>query len=308
MAAPAWVIDPEDPRAPPMDVWAALSPAERRRIVSSLPSEFPVSEANPPEGDPHFNAKAGVKGVLGDHFARMGRRVYLACELPVYYPGERMFAPDVLAVLDVETHERHKWMVADEGKGLDLALEVLVSGDRRKDLEQNVERYASLGIPEYFVLDRGRLRLFGYRLPSPEARIYQPVVPQGGRFASRVLGLDLRLEGTKLRFYQGFSAVPEAGEIIESLERMMDDVEARARAAEERAEEEAKLREEEARLRVEEMRQRLKEVKLREEEARLRAEEARLRAEEARLRAEAERERDEARAEIARLKALLEKK
>jgi len=287
MPAPAWAIDPDDPRAPPEDVWAALSPAERRRVVDSLPSDFPVSDANPPEGDPHFNAKAGVKSVLGDHFARMGRRVYLACELPVYYPGERMFAPDVLAVLDVETHERQKWVAADEGKGLDLALEVLVSGDRKKDLEENVERYATLGIPEYFVLDRGRLRLFGYRLPPSGSRVYQPIVPQGGRYTSRVLGLDLRLEGTKLRFYQGLAAVPEASEMIATLERMMDDVEGRARAAEERAEEEARKRE---------------------EEARKREEEARKREEEARKRAEAERERDEARAEIARLKALLAKK
>lgn len=265
MAAPAWAIDPDDPRAPPEEVWDALSPAERRRIVDSLPSDFPVSEAHPPEGDPHFNAKVGVRGVLGDHFARMGRRVYVACELPVYYPGERLLAPDVLAVLDVETHERSKWVVKDEGNGLDLALEVLVSGRRRKDLEDNVERYAGLGIAEYFVLDRGRLRLFGYRLPSPGARAYQPIVPQGGRYASRVLGLELRIEGTKLRFYQGLSPVLEASEIIASLERMMDDVEARARAAEERADEEARLRE------------------------------------------AAERERDEARAELARLKASLEK-
>lgn len=130
------------------------------------------------------------------------------------------------------------------------------------------------------MLDRGRLRLFGYRLPPSGSRVYQPIVPQGGRYTSRVLGLDLRLEGTKLRFYQGLAALPEASEMLATLERMMDDVEGRARAAEERAEEEARKREEEARKREEE----------------------------ARKRAEAERERDEARAEIARLKALLEKK
>lgn len=273
MAAPAWTINPDDPRAPPQDVWDALLPAERRLIVNSLPSEFPFSDANPPEGDLHFNAKVGVRNVLGDHFARVGRRVYLACELPVYYPGERLISPDVLAVLDIETHEREKWVVASEDKGLDLALEVLVSNTRRRDLEDTIKLYARLGIAECFVLDRSLLRLFGYRLPSPEARAYQPIVPQGGRYASRVLGLDLRIEGTKLRFYQGFSPVLEANEIIASLERMMDDIEARARAAEERAEEEARLREQEARLRE-----------------------------------QAERERDEALAEVARLKALLEKK
>ncbi|MFS8069314.1 MAG: Uma2 family endonuclease, partial [Byssovorax sp.] len=233
--APAWTVNPDDPRAPPEDVWEALSPAERKRIVDSLPSEFPYSEAQPPEGDAHFKAKTGTREVLDGYFARVGRRVYVACELPIYYPGERLFAPDVLAVVDVATHERKAWVVKDEGKGLDLAIEVLVSGNRRKDLEDNVERYARLGIAEYFVFDRARLRLHGYRLSQPNARAYQPILPQGGHYASRVLGLDLRIEGTKLRFFHGAAAIPDANELITTLEKMVDDVELRVTAAEERA-------------------------------------------------------------------------
>ena len=95
-------IDPDDPRAPPQEVWERLTPEERARIVDGLPSEFPVSEAAPPEGDPHFVAKVRTRLVLEGFFSRTGRKVYLACELPVYYPGERMFAPDVIAVLGVE--------------------------------------------------------------------------------------------------------------------------------------------------------------------------------------------------------------
>lgn len=264
----AWTVDPDDPRAPPEDVWDALSPAERKRVVDSLPSEFPCSEAQPPEGDAHFKAKTATREVLDGYFARVGRRVYVACELPIYYPGESHFAPDVLAVVDVATHEREKWVVNDEGKGLDLAVEVLVSGRRRKDLEDNVARYARLGIAEYFVFDRARLRLHGYRLPQPTARVYQPIVPQGGFYASRVLGLDLRIEGTRLRFFHGAAAIPDANELIASLEKMIDEVEPRIAAAEEQA-------------RVAEMRA----------------------DDEARLRAEAERRLADALAEIARLEA-----
>ena len=235
MPAPVWTVDPTDPRAPPEKIWDALSPAERKQIVDSLPSEFPYSDAQPPEGDAHFKAKTATRDVLDGFFARVGRRVYLACELPVYYPGERYFAPDVFAVVDVPTHERKTWVVKDEGKGLDLAIEVLVSGKRRKDLEDNVERYARLGIAEYFIFDRGRLRLHGYRLADPGARSYQPILPQGGRFASRVLGLELRIEGTKLRFFHGAAAIPDANELISSLEKMVDDVELRVAAAEEQA-------------------------------------------------------------------------
>ena len=246
-----WSLDPDDPRAPPAAVWDAMSPTERARVLATLPSDFPLSETNPPEGDFHFNAKKRTRDVLDGFFKRVGRRVYLACELPTYYPGERMFAPDVFAVLDAERHERAHWVVAEEGKGLDVAFEIVVSGNRRKDLRVNVERYERLGIAEYFVFDRARLRLFGYRLPTNDARVYEPMLAQGGRFASRVLGLDLRIQGERLRFSVGSSPVLEADEIIESLETMVDETERRLAAAEERAEEEGRLRAEEARLRAE---------------------------------------------------------
>ena len=45
------------------------------------------------------------------------RRVCLACELPTNYPGERMFAPDIFAVVDVERRERERWVVGEEARG-----------------------------------------------------------------------------------------------------------------------------------------------------------------------------------------------
>jgi hypothetical protein len=38
--APAsWVIDPDDPRGPPQEIWDQMTPAERQRVVDSLPSK-----------------------------------------------------------------------------------------------------------------------------------------------------------------------------------------------------------------------------------------------------------------------------
>lgn len=230
-----WTVDPDDPRAPPSDIWQAMSAEERRAVIEALPSELPHSEANPPEGDFHFHAKTNVREVLDGYFSRIGRRVYLACEMATYYPGERMFSPDVLAVLDVETHARERWMVEQEGRGLDFALEVLVSGNARKDLRDNVERYARLAIPEYFVFDRARLRLFGHRLSTSRARTYEPIVPQGGRYRSQVLGLELHIEGARLRFSTANAALPDSRELVQTLERMVGDVEERFVAAEEQA-------------------------------------------------------------------------
>lgn len=131
--------------APTQEEWDALTPLEQAEVVRALPGEVTDAEMAPPEGDRHFKAKTGVLGALRGYFARQGRRVYLAAELPTYYPAEPRFAPDLLAVLDVESHDRDKWVVSAEGKGLDWVLEVHVGGDRKKDAERNVARYARLG-------------------------------------------------------------------------------------------------------------------------------------------------------------------
>ena len=41
----------------------------------------------------------------------------------MYYPGERMFSPDLIAVVDVDPHPRDHWSVSAEGRGLDVARE-----------------------------------------------------------------------------------------------------------------------------------------------------------------------------------------
>jgi Uma2 family endonuclease len=214
-------IDPEDPRAPPRDVWELMSPEERVCVVDVLPSDCTLG-AVPTEGDRHTKAVASARFTLDAFFRRVGRRIYISSDLSVYYPGERAFAVDVLAVRDVEPHDREKWVVAAEGKGLDWALEVHVSGDREKDEVLNVERYARLGIEEYFFFDPRRRILRGYSLPSegegsPSGRAYRALARKEGRFHSKILGLDLMLEGDRLRFYYGTALVLEADELIARL-------------------------------------------------------------------------------------------
>jgi hypothetical protein len=225
MPPPTYVVNPDDLRAPTQEVWEQLSPEGRAHVIDALPSEFLLSPEALPKGDLHYEAKSRTRETLRGFFSRIGRKVYLACELPVYYPDEPPFAPDVMAVVGVETHPRMHWTVSHEKKGLDLALEVHVAGDWRKDLQRNVERYARLGIHEYWVFDRKRLRLSGWRL-SEEGR-YRQLVPQHGFYQSEVLGLELQVEGERLRFFHGRAPLPEADEMIATLERMMEQVEAR---------------------------------------------------------------------------------
>lgn len=42
MSRPEWLPRPDDPRAPPQDVWDALTPAERARVIAALPAQGPT--------------------------------------------------------------------------------------------------------------------------------------------------------------------------------------------------------------------------------------------------------------------------
>lgn len=218
-----------------------MTPDERAHVVELLPSEFdslPIDLA-PPEGDRHRKAAANATATLDAYFRKLGRKVYLSSNLPVFYPGEPWLAPDLLAVLEVETHDRGKWVVDHERRELDFGLEIHVAGDRKKDVTRNVERFARLGIPEYFVFDRARLVLRGYRLAPARAKAYEPILPQEGRYPSSVLGLELGVVGDQLRFLHGTAALEDADELIAKLGAMLNNALVRHEEAEQRAAAEA---------------------------------------------------------------------
>ena len=217
-------VDADDPRAPAQALWDRMSEAERCDVLAALPSE--ILRAAPPEGDKHQIPKERSKLTLKEYYRRRGRTVYVGSELPVYYPEKSMFAPDLIVVLDVEDHPRDHWVVSQEKRGLDFVLEIHVKGDRKKDYETNVERYARLGIPEYFLYDPPARRVLGYRLVRGS---YEPIVPQAGAWRSSVLDLDISLEGGRLQFAQpGGGVLLDPSEWIDRLRRMVDEAVARA--------------------------------------------------------------------------------
>jgi len=239
---------------PSLDAWRAMSPAAREAFVTRMNEALTEAAELMSEGQPHKKAKSRALDLLGLHFKAKGRDVYLAEEFSVLYPGERGFAPDLLAVVGVpqpEDDERLSWVVADEGRGLDVVLEVLHNGDRNKDLVLNVERYARLKIPEYFVYDRARQRVHGYRLPAPDARRYDRIVPQAGRFPSRVLGVDLAVQDGRLRFFDGMAELFGSEDLITRLTGMVESLEAKAEAEQARADaEQARAEAESAKARA----------------------------------------------------------
>jgi len=224
---------------PTVEVWRKMTAAEKLAFQLEAIDAMNASVDVMGEGRPHNKAKSRTIDALSLHFKATGRTVYLAEELPVLYPGVETFTPDILAVLDVpepEDDERMAWVVADEGRGLDLVIEVLYKGKRDKDLVENVGRYGQLGIPEYFVYDRWKHKLLGYRLPGPGAKRYEPLMPQFGRYHSRVLGLDMQVVGTELRFLAGEAELPGSAKLIDRLQDMVLSVTTKLEQAEARIE------------------------------------------------------------------------
>jgi Uma2 family endonuclease len=273
-----------------------MSEEERARVVESLPGEVTDAEMSPPEGDLHMEAKVGALGALRGFFSRNGRRLYVASELPVYYPDEPRFAPDLLVVLEVEAYTRDKWVVQHEGRGLDFVLEVHVGGNRKKDAQRTVERYGRLGIPEYIVYDRKRQRLEGWRLAGPGARVYERMQAREGHFRSQVLGLELVVEQGRLRFYAGSLMLLEYEELVaqlhqenEQLRRKNEQLEQKAEQLEQKAEQ-LEQKAEQLEQKAEQLEQKNEQLEQEKSQWRKRAwEEARQRKEEARQREQAER-------------------
>ena len=235
------------PMAPSSAVWAAMTPEQRQAAVAALPNSVTERELSPPEGDRHAATKNDAKDALEGYFRRLGRGLYVGADLTVYYPDRPRFCPDVFVAFDVDGHPREKWVVDVEGKGLDWVMEVHVGGDRKKDMVRHPDFYASLGIPEYFVVDRARERIHGWRLTTPNARSYQPILAQGGHYSSQVLGLEVALEHGQIRFYTAGAPLPLTRELLARLTDAVAEMDLRL-------DEELRLRQDETRLREEETR------------------------------------------------------
>lgn len=229
-----------------------MSVAARDAFVLAVLAATATPEHYLSAGRPHRRAKGQALDELTLHFSRGGRVLYLADEMAVLYPSEEVFTPDILAVESIpqpEEDTRMAWVMQDEGRGLDFVLEILHRGDRAKDLRRNVERYARLGIREYFVYDRANYKVLGFALGSPGARVYRELKPRLGRLRSTVLDLDLAVVERRLRFFSGFAEIIGSAELIDRLGSMMEQVEARAETEAQRAEAlEAALQEREQRL------------------------------------------------------------
>jgi Uma2 family endonuclease len=147
-------------------------------------------------------------------------------------------APDVFVVFGVSKEDRPSYFIWKEGKTPDFVLEI--TSRSTVSVDQGAKRgiYAYLGVTEYFQYDPTgdylRPSLRGLRLSGENyAPISSTMTAEGGIIIpSRVLGLELRLDESGLRFYD-----PASGQkLLTHQEEQAARLKAEARIAELEAE------------------------------------------------------------------------
>ena len=192
---------------------------------------------------------------LRAHF-RSRADVYVGGNMFVYYEeGNRaaVVAPDVFVVIGTPKRVRSSYLLWREPKGPDFVLEITSHSTRSQDQQEKPTIYARLGVREYFQYDpTGDYlvpQLQGWRLVAGR---YAPLAATGWptgdlTLHSEVLGLDLRLAGDTLRFYDPTAGRPlltyeEAEQARQQAEQAQQQAEQAQQQAEAQARQEAALR------------------------------------------------------------------
>ena len=176
--------------------------------------EYPEADGKPmAESDEHADALREAVETLRDHLA--GEAVYVSGNNFVYFtegvPGD-VVSPDCYVVKGVPMRQRRTFKVWEEGgRRPCFVLELTSRWSRRQDSREKLSTYRDdLRVPEYFLFDLSRdwiqAGLRGYRLDGAEYRELQP--GPDGRLVSQQLGLELAVEGRRLRFYSPGSTRP----------------------------------------------------------------------------------------------------
>ena len=240
---------------------------KKENCLPSVPTDasifYPEEDGKPMAvSDLHRRILMRTLQVLETHF-KQNPGVYVSGDILMYYvegDPRKSVSPDVLVAFGLGQKLRRTYLVWEEGKVPDFAMEFSSKGTYRNDLGQKMELYASLGIQDYFLYDAE-----GLYLPSPLMGfelvngLYAPISPgvDGGLHTSE-LELDFHVSDGGLGIYD-----PVADEWLQTpaesalararLEaQRADTAEARARLEAQRADtaeaESARLREEIARL------------------------------------------------------------
>jgi Uma2 family endonuclease len=187
--------------------------------------EYPEADGKPmAEGDIQREYLLYATKVLEFYFQNRSD-VYVSGNLFIYYEEgnpEAVVAPDTFVIFGVENRQRRSYKTWENGdRTPDFVLEVTSKTTRSQDQGAKKGIYAFLGVQEYFQYDptgdylapqlQGLKLIDGNYFPISATSLpdHSLSVP------SEVLGLELRVESGKLRFYN-----PATGEKLLSYEEV----------------------------------------------------------------------------------------
>ncbi len=164
--------------------------------------EYPESDGQPMgETDLHRQWMIRLHDLLSHRYR--GQRVYVACNLLVYYREGRphnYVVPDNFVVFDASPDLRRTYKIWVEQKSPDVVFEVTSRSTRRDDEVEKPRIYAEMGVQELYLYDPTH----EYLTPPLQMFVRQgsdfvPAEPDAsGAFFSQFLDAYLRLAGTKL--------------------------------------------------------------------------------------------------------------
>ena len=209
-------------------------------------SDYPESDGKPMAETPiHWHATVDAAQSLHD-FYRDRADVYVGSDMMMYYREGDIRAcvsPDVFVAIGVpKLPERRVWRTWVEGKLADFVLEITSLSTRREDEVTKRKALRGAGCSGVLAVRSGR-RLPGADAARPPAGVGRRV-PSAGPGATgwnpchgTMLGLELRLQGDRLRFFDprrgGYLLTPrEKEEALRALQAENEDLRRRLRRGE----------------------------------------------------------------------------
>jgi Uma2 family endonuclease len=194
-----------------------------KRAIPSQPSVLYPESDGKPMGETDFHRKEIIDLLVAlEERYSSHPDVYVAGDLFLYdQQGDprSVICPDVFVVFGVPRGNRRVYKLWEEGRAPSLVIEVTSLSTREEDLGLKRERYARLGVEEYFLHDP----FAEYLAPSLQGFYlvggrYRPIAPAtDGSLPSAVTGLVLRTEGEALRLFEAAT-----GERLLTVEEMRD--------------------------------------------------------------------------------------
>jgi Uma2 family endonuclease len=207
---------------------------------------YPESDGEPmAETQVHLEAMVLLRQALEDFYGDR-RDVFISTDQFWFWneghPEDRL-APDLLVALGVPEKtkaERGSFRAWEENNVVpSIIFEMASEGTWRNDVKTKYEKYAELGVREYFIFDPLHeflaKRLTGYRLSGST---YVPIIPDDFDVYSSLLGFKLTPEGEMIRLIDSATGrlIPTRRERIEQLGEEAVDLRETAEAEKLRAE------------------------------------------------------------------------